>query len=130
MAWTASLALAYFCKRNLKNETQEIHGVDKIMEKSVQSPQTVKEFLVALHLYWSICSLKHKANANAVKPIPWFTVTDGGVGLSHLPYPIFGFAVDQHSIAAVFTSAVIHESADKILRAWSYSWLIEARGAG
>lgn len=34
MAWTASLALAYFCKRNLKNETQEIHGVNKIMEKS------------------------------------------------------------------------------------------------
>lgn len=36
MAWTASLALAYFCKRNLKNETQEIHGVDKIVMKSVQ----------------------------------------------------------------------------------------------
>lgn len=67
MAWTASLALAYFCKRNLKNETEEIHGVHKIMEKSMQSPLTVKEFLVVPSLYRFTHSLQNKANANAVE---------------------------------------------------------------
>lgn len=68
MAWTASLALAYFCKRNLKNETQEIQGVDKIMEKSMQSPLAVTEFpggseLVLVHPFFFFF---FKANANAV----------------------------------------------------------------
>lgn len=37
------------------------------MEKSMQSPLTVMEFLVVLSLYRFTCSLQNKANANAAE---------------------------------------------------------------
>lgn len=69
-----------------KKETQEIHGVNKIMEKSTQSPLTVKEFLVALSLDWFTCSLENKVTLTLSKipgnySLPWLTISewDGGI---------------------------------------------------
>lgn len=46
---------------------KKYNGVNKIMEKSTQSPLTVKEFLVVLSLYRFTRSLQNTANANAVE---------------------------------------------------------------
>lgn len=84
-----------------------------------------------------------KANANAVslkkQKLQYALVHCqrgwDGMGLwPHVPYPSLVFTGDFSTVlAAVFTSVIVHESArnkNKTRRAWSASWLIEARGAG